>query len=166
MGPDRSDASLRFADPLTRLWRFADEIFVRCPRCDRRAVVFPSAATRDQRHSSLHRRLSCLQCGYQADWTAPRVGNGWRVPEASGPDDPYFGRPLWSQVECCGGHILWAYNLEHLNLLEAYLAARIRERGEYKGTMSLIERLPAWLKAARHREESLRAVRRLRESIQ
>jgi hypothetical protein len=31
--------------------------------------------------------------------------------------------------------------------------------------MSLLERLPAWLKAARHREEVLRALGRLRASL-
>jgi hypothetical protein len=31
--------------------------------------------------------------------------------------------------------------------------------------MSLVERLPVWLKAARNRDEVLRVIRRLRESL-
>lgn len=31
--------------------------------------------------------------------------------------------------------------------------------------MSLVERLPAWVKSAKHREELLRTIRRLRASV-
>ncbi len=155
----------RFVDPLTRLWRFADVILMRCPRCDQRATVVPAPAAATRWEAGLHRRLTCSACGYHQDWRAPRVGNGWRVPESSGPADPFFGQPLWLRTECCGGHVLWAYNADHLALLEDYLAATLRERGEYHGSMSLVERLPAWLKSAKHRDEALRGTRRLRKAL-
>jgi hypothetical protein len=157
----------RFRDPLTRLWRFADEILVHCPNCDREASVIPDLEFADDpRRSPLHRRLSCLRCGHTDSWTAPRAGIGWTIPEPSGPTDPYFGLPLWLRANCCGGHVLWAYNAKHLDLLEAYLTARLRERGDYLGSMSLVERLPAWLKSAKHRDEALRSIRRLRASLE
>ncbi len=59
----------------------------------------------------------------------------------------------------------WAYNVEHLNLLESYLRAQLRERGRWTGTMSLVERLPAWLKAAKHRDEALRTIAKLRTEL-
>jgi hypothetical protein len=155
----------RFRDPLTRLWRFADEILVRCPACHGQASVIPDATITDDFESRFYRRLSCLRCGHTDSWTAPRDGNARITPEPYGPDDPYFGLPLWLRADCCGGHVLWAYNAEHLNLLEAYLTARLRERGDYPGTMSLVERLPAWLKSAKHRDEALRAIRRLRSTL-
>ncbi|MGI5171658.1 hypothetical protein ACQEU3_45665 [Spirillospora sp. CA-253888] len=34
--------------------------------------------------------------------------------------------PLWLQRSCCG-HVLWAYNVRHLDLLESYAAAKLRE---------------------------------------
>jgi hypothetical protein len=81
--------------------------------------------------------------------------------EFGGPADPYFGTPLWLATDC-RGHVLWAYNAEHLDLLEAYVSARLRERGSIPGSMSLVERLPAWIKDGRHRSEVLSGLRRLR----
>jgi len=156
----------RFRDPLTRLGGFADKILVRCPACDGRAAVIPDPnVAGDGWRSRCHRRLSCLHCGYTDTWTAPREGNYRMVPEPCGSDDPYFRLPLWLRADCCGAHVLWAYNGEHLDLLEAYLAARLRERGDYPGSMSMVERLPAWLKSAKHRDEALRTIRRLRSSL-
>lgn len=152
----------RFRDPLTRLWRYQDEILVRCPACDAMAAVLPDPAAAG---SPLRRRLSCLACGHTAAWTAPRSGDFAFLPEGSGPEDPYFGLPLWLRADCCGANVLWAYNVDHLDLLEAYLAAKLRERGDYRGSMSLVERLPAWLKAAKHRDEALRTIGRLRASL-
>lgn len=158
MGGDDSD---RFRDPLTRLWQLADEILVRCPACDGPATVLADPTN----PSRFTRRLSCLGCGHTDEWTAPLHGNYRVVPEPSGPDDPYFGLPLWLRAGCCGDHVLWAYNARHLDLLESYLAARLRERGTYLGSMSLVERLPAWLTSAKHRDDALRTIRRLRASL-
>jgi hypothetical protein len=81
--------------------------------------------------------------------------------EFGGPDDPYFGTRLWLATDC-RGHVLWAYNTEHVDLLEAYVSAQLRERGAIPGSMSLVERLPAWIKDGRHRSEVLSGIRRLR----
>ncbi|MFD6678424.1 MULTISPECIES: hypothetical protein [Micromonospora] len=83
------------------------------------------------------------------------------MPEFSGPNDPYFGLPLWISIEC-RGRVLWAYNAEHLDLLEAYVSARLRERGQYMGSQTLVERLPAWIKDGKHRAEVLDAIGQLR----
>ncbi len=79
--------------------------------------------------------------------------------------DPFFRVPLWLRAECCGGHTLWAFNRPHLDLLENYVAARLRERGSIPASMSLVERLPAWAKSIKHREEVLRTIRRLRATL-
>jgi hypothetical protein len=158
--------SRRFRDPLTRLWNYSDEILVRCPACQGRAVVLAAPDTAGEAPATrLRRRLSCLGCAHGDTWTAPRRGNAWLLPDLSGPDDPYFGRPLWLQATCCGGHVLWAYNAAHLDLVEAYLAARLRERGSYIGSMSLVERLPRWMTLAKNRAEVLRTLRSMRASL-
>ncbi|MEW9532434.1 hypothetical protein AB0B72_28180, partial [Microbispora sp. NPDC049125] len=41
--------------------------------------------------------------------------------------DPFFGLHLWLQTPCCG-NVLWAYNIRHLDLLEGYIGADLRER--------------------------------------
>jgi hypothetical protein len=64
-----------------------------------------------------------------------------------GGGDAYFGLPLWLTTDC-RGHVLWAYNIAHLDLLEAFVSAQLRERGPILGSMSLVERLHAWIKDA------------------
>ena len=86
----------------------------------------------------------CPVCSYQAD---------------SG--DSFFGLPLWLTTEC-RGHTLWAYNTAHLDLLEAFVSAQLRERGPILGSMSLVERLPALIKDAKNRDDVIRAIHRLR----
>ena len=75
--------------------------------------------------------------------------------------------PLWFQVETRHGW-LWAYNLEHLDLIRRFVQAPLRERAVSYGTgpnMTLVARLPAWIKRAKNRDEVLRAVARIRASL-
>lgn len=81
--------------------------------------------------------------------------------------DPYFDLPLRVQSATRHGW-LWAYNLEHLDLIRAYVQAPLRERAPWYDTkqkMTLVARLPRWIKTAKHREEVLRAIERLRASL-
>jgi hypothetical protein len=165
MGSEGDADAVRFRDPLLRLPCFSGEILVHCPRCDARASIRPEL--RPEAHGRPHtwtpRRLTCPSCGLADRWTMPRSADGWHgVPlEFGGPDDPYFGIPLWLAT-ACRGHVLWAYNAKHLDLLESYVSARLRERGPIPGSMSLVERLPAWIKVSGHRRDVLRGIRRLR----
>jgi hypothetical protein len=72
--------------------------------------------------------------------------------------DPFFGLPLARQTPC-RGHVLWAYNVEHLELLRRFVAATIRERHAVDDApASLVEQLPAWMKAAESRAAVLAAI--------
>ncbi|MFG1943163.1 hypothetical protein [Nonomuraea sp. NPDC048826] len=108
---------------------------------------------------NLRRRLSCGGCGYLKDETVGSVVVG-------APVDPFFRRPLWLRARC-RGHVLWAYDAQHLDLLEAYVAAKLRERGGVApgAPASLVERLPTWLKSAKNRAEISRTIRRLRLTL-
>lgn len=60
---------------------------------------------------------------------------------------------------------LYAYNAEHLEYLASYIGGRLRR--EVPGTSSVrnrsqLSRLPAWVKSAKNREQSLKAIERLR----
>lgn len=148
---------------MIRVQRFADEVLVRCPGCGECAVVLSHlgepeyAAPRSDGRLVARRRLRCQACGLSQDKfpTESVLGR---------PVDPFFRLPLWLQADC-RGKLLWAYNAEHLDLLEAYVAARHRERGSLPGSMSMVERLPAWLKSAKNRAEILRAIQQLRSSL-
>lgn len=152
----------RFQDPRSGIWDDLGEILVRCPSCSHKARVAPvSTETSDERPVFTPRRVSCLSCGYFGDrpavsqWTIYRDGR-----------DPYFGLRLWFTADCVG-HVLWAYNVPHLDLLESFVSATRRERGlrPPAARSSLVERLPSWMKQAKHRDEILKAIERLRSKI-
>ena len=65
-----------------------------------------------------------------------------------------FSRPT------CAGDLLWANNAIHLDYLESYVAAALRERS--LGPATLQWYLPSWMKHAKNREEIPRAIARLR----
>jgi hypothetical protein len=75
--------------------------------------------------------------------------------------DFYFHLPLWLQTTCCNEN-LWALNPRHLDYLESYVSAELRE-GHGHGTMA--SKLPRWVMSAKNREEVLRCISKLREMI-
>lgn len=158
-------ASARFADPDVSLYALAeDPIQVVCPACQARAEVTPwlDGEKPPGRYSAWWpRRLVCRTCGHVRNWPddAADTTTCW-----GGQADPYFRQPLWLRADCCGGQTLWAFNQRHLDILEGYVGARLRERGTYSG-MTLLAKLPAWLKSAKHRTEILRTIARLRASL-
>ncbi|WIX81362.1 TFIIB-type zinc ribbon-containing protein [Amycolatopsis carbonis] len=157
---------LRFRDQRLTAWHFsAGEVLVRCPRCGEcaRVVVVPGAGAELREP----RRLACGQCGYVRGQTGQtRYG-----PAPSGTVcDPYLQEPLWLQGDC-GGNVLWAYNEAHLDYLEAFVVARLREKvvvgeGEWRRRMTMVAKLPAWLKAAKNRERVLRGIERMQATLQ
>ncbi|MFB4314773.1 hypothetical protein [Actinomadura sp. 21ATH] len=159
----------RFTDPGVRLWAFADDILVRCPRCGGRAVVSPYPEHRESHPSPAVRltaphRLVCPACAHTAEWTARHERGYARPPRLTGPNGPFFDLPLWLSRPCCG-HVLWAYNEPHLTLIESYVSAHLRERGGWTGSGSMLEHLPAWIKAASNRPELLKTIQALRSTL-
>ncbi|OJF10848.1 hypothetical protein [Couchioplanes caeruleus] len=149
----------RFRDPRTHLATLASgDVIVICPRCAGPAIVRPHSD--GSRYSMFWpRRLTCTGCAYYDSWTS---SSPWYW---EGPIDPFFQQPLWLRANCCGGKTLWAYHGEHLDLIEDYVRARQRERGPERSFTSLLEKLPAWIKAAGNRDEILRTCRQLRAKL-
>jgi len=65
--------------------------------------------------------------------------------------------PLWLRAECCGGETLWAANEEHLEYIAEYVGAGLRKRRS--------GRLPGWMKDAKHRDEVLHHLDRMRATL-
>ncbi|BCJ48340.1 hypothetical protein GCM10010168_77340 [Actinoplanes ianthinogenes] len=148
----------RFLDPSTRLYALAaDDIEVVCPRCAARALVVPQRVDGTS-VLSWPRRLICTSCASTASWSPRGQASHWGAPV-----DPFFQLPLWLQADCCG-RTLWAFNEAHLTLLHDYVAAHLRERARADPGLTLVARLPRWVKAAKHRDEVLRTITRLRQS--
>ncbi|MCX4766478.1 hypothetical protein OG562_37005 [Streptomyces sp. NBC_01275] len=155
-----SPAPVRFRDPRVTQYDYVSSMLVRCPRCERVAHYECRPGRAPDAHGVIRseRRLVCRSCGLS------------RI--SSGPSKAHSGgqpcRPsLWLRAETRHG-VVWAYNLEHLDLLRRFVAASLRERAPWYDTgrkMTLIARLPAWIKSAKNRTEVLRALDRLRASV-
>lgn len=155
----------RFRDPQHTKYHFVDHVLVRCPKCAGIAHVAPAShATGDVAPlPSAQRRLVCRACGLTREATG-----GPRLAGARGEaTDPDFGLPLWLQAETRHGR-LWAYNPEHLEFIRQFVQASLRERAPWYAhakRMTLIARLPTWIKSAKNRREVLRCIERIRASL-
>lgn len=155
-GPGRHfDSGASLAD-------YADRIMVVCPKCGGRALVLPKL-DRPQSMPLLTdpRRLVCAGCAAVADWAAETRDNARIYPVLGGPEDPFFGRPLWLRTSCVG-QVLWAYNERHIDDLAEYVAAPLRESRAGSGTWGMFPRLPRWMKRADNRREVLAGLETLR----
>ncbi len=124
----------------------------RCGRCGRKAVV-----ERSMRGTVSPVPVRCEGCGAVTRHGVLRV-RGEGVPEG-----PRFrGLDLWLQTPC-GGRVLWACDEAHLDFLERYVAAGLRE--QEAGNASLASRLPAWMKSRKNRAAVLRGLHRLRATL-
>ncbi len=73
---------------------------------------------------------------------------------SNSPTAPFFGFPLWLQIDCCD-NTLWAYNEKHLASLTAYIASK--NRGEWP----MKSRLPKWMITAKNRDTVLKCLAKL-----
>lgn len=79
--------------------------------------------------------------------------------------DPIFGLPLWYQCEV-RNELFWAFNVAHLQYIQQYVAAKLRERGitprnTIRKNSSLLSRLPVFIKTAKHRADLEKAISKL-----
>ena len=109
-------------------------------------------------------RLKCDHCGdeyeYDAKVTFHHMHNGLMC-------DSIFGLPLWLQKEF-GNDLFWAFNHEHLQLLEDFISAKHRERGiEPRNTIrknsSMASRLPEFIQKSGNRQDLINVIGKLRK---
>lgn len=151
-----SEINERFIDTGELIYELGNEFLVVCPKCSGKAKVFSIEIASEIINNKLFapRRLVCVICAYRKDWIGGQISIG-------GSFDWYFRLPLWLEISCCG-ETLWAYNLKHLEILENYVAAKLRERTK-KGRNSFLSKLPKWIKSAKNRREVLKAIGKLKE---
>jgi hypothetical protein len=114
--------------------------------------AMPTARTVD---GKLKVRVRCPACAKSVDYPAMIAF----PPQGSSPAKVW--RPLYLTAQV-GGHTLVVDNLAHLDALEQWLGASLRERGPVRG-LTMMARLPAWMKSATMRPKILRALGHLRE---
>lgn len=157
----------RFRDPRSTKCDFLVSVLVRCPGCEKVAHVGTAPDPTGVRDQSLFapRRLVCRNCGLAKEWNRGSVVlHRDRHKSAT---DPYFDVRLWLQTETRHGWV-WAYNLEHLDLIRRFVQAPLREGipwHEQGRRMTVVARLPAWIQQAKNRDEVLRAIARIHTSL-
>ncbi|MFJ2744412.1 hypothetical protein ACIO3O_32710 [Streptomyces sp. NPDC087440] len=157
----------RFRDPRSTQYDFLVSVLVRCPRCDKiaRIVAGPELPGVHGPGLSASRRLVCRNCGTSRESSCGYV-TSYRAPHEPAVD-PYFGVRLWLQTETRHGWV-WAYDLEHLDLIKRFVQASLREGipwHDHGRKMTVVARLPAWMQQARNRDEVLRAIARIHASL-
>jgi hypothetical protein len=151
----------RFIDDGRTIDAFSDLFLVRCPRCQHRARVMALEQPIPIAPELPMRRVTCSTCGYTRDWPADGTQVvGWTI---HGPFDWYFDLPLWLQTPCCG-RVLFAYNSDHLNHLEAFLSASLRNV-DRRRNQSVASRLPKWMQLKHNRDAVLQGLTRLRSLL-
>lgn len=100
--------------------------------------------------------VRCEVCGRESNTKL-----NWRRPFEATAVDPYFSLPLHLKIGCGRGE-LWAYNPRHLDELIRFARARIRRRTPIQG-LSMIARLPPWVKSAKNRGKVIKCLEALVE---
>ncbi|MBI5190646.1 MAG: hypothetical protein HZA22_08210 [Nitrospirae bacterium] len=137
----------RFQDDGSWIGDFSDEVLVVCPRCSGMATL---TAVKDKDGRTAEHRRVCTSCG--STHTFGQVAD----------------YSLWLVTEC-KGNTLMALNERHLDYMESYVKAELRE-GNRDGSAvyrnkTVASRLPAWIKSAKNRDDVLKCIKRLRERI-
>ncbi|MHC0036640.1 hypothetical protein [Pseudoneobacillus sp. C159] len=75
----------------------------------------------------------------------------------------FYGHNTWLNTRCCG-EVLWAYNKEHLDLMEGFILSSLRERLP-NINQSLASRLPSWMQSSKNRQELEKGFSVLRKQL-
>lgn len=128
------------------------------PRCFRCGGMLPKRiAAKPRFHKGKATgRAKCPSCGHIHDYPVALAAE----PLSAG-IDPFFGYPVYLSVPV-GRWTLWAWNLRHLEWLEAWISASLRERRPPSYHFTMMARLPQWMKRASNRQAVLKGLARLR----
>jgi hypothetical protein len=125
---------------------FGYDVLVECPKCSNCAFARKSS------EKYPYFRIICNRCGLLPISNTLSWGSGY-----------FMDYQLWLRVNCCG-HVLWAYNMQHLDFLESYVAASLRER-KPNINQSLASRLPVWIKSTKNRDQLIKGIQKLKDKL-
>jgi len=145
--------STRFHDQNKRLSDFQTEVLVVCPTCCKKAIAKVDYELKKA-------ILFCESCGFNkqipTEVTVFGINGNWNIAAHS-----YFGAQLWLQHPF-KNDVFIAFNADHLNYLEQYIAADLREHKDRTG-FTLLERLPKFYHDAKNRKALLAIIQKLKK---
>ena len=104
--------------------------------------------------------IKCQNCGQSRDYKPNSLAIRTIFRDSGDATDPHYDHPLWLQGNI-KGNLFWAYNDEHLDYLKQYITAKIRERAVGATFMTMIARLPNFIKSAKNRPTLLKLIEKL-----
>lgn len=143
------------AERITHRQRYNAIVKRNCDECGKRIeIIIPN-----QREKVVKITLPCPACGTTRTYEPTHEVITHRYNELKPAHDPIFHLPLWLQANV-KGNVFWAYNRKHLQEIKRYVNAKLRERTTSIG-MTMVERLPQFIKEAKNREALLKTIERL-----
>ncbi len=121
-----------------------------CPSCAKKAVATVNFETKKS-------RLFCVKCGYNKE-TSTAINKKATLETAA---NHYFQAELWLQAPF-KNELFWAYNNIHLEYLEKYISATLREHKD-RTHFTLLEKLPKFYHEAKNREGLLKIIEKLKK---
>lgn len=143
----------RFQDKNYRISEFYKDVVVHCLGCNNKAIATVNFETKTA-------KLICTSCGYSKQENI-YINIANQTPTMQTAAHLYFGAKLWLQLPF-KNEIVWAYNYQHLDYLEAYIAATIRESNN-RTHFTLLEKLPKFYHDAKNRIALLKLMEKLKE---
>jgi hypothetical protein len=136
----------RFRDIGKEVHDFGHTYIVKCPECSKRALVV--SVDFEKNNFTTNWKFICSNCGRFEEKTS--------------------SLELWLSAKCCGKE-LWFYNEEHLNYIYEFVNADLRENFPLVNVgwrnSSMVSRLPKWMKESNNREELIKCMDSLRETL-
>lgn len=143
----------RFTDQHKRLTDFQNEVWVYCPQCQKQSIarLLPEAK---------NARLACVHCGFHKEFStvvSDESGSSYEIIQAA---HMYFDAALWFSAPF-KNEVIWAYNPKHLEYIEMYISAKLREQKD-RTHFTLLEKLPKFYHEARNRDALLKIIGKLK----
>ena len=130
----------------------AHPILVACEKCGKCASLREFTFVNEKIPTQRIGNCSCLHCGHQ--WSMPAEWNF------------YSTGTLWLTIRC-HKNVLWILNRPHLDFMEQFIAADLREeRMPEMSSRRLSSALPRWLISGKNRDDVVRCLKKLREKLE
>jgi hypothetical protein len=139
----------RFQDENLTKYDFYKEALIVCPSCSKKATTIVD-------FEACEAKLFCTHCSCIKKTTTKFNKNG-SVEVAA---NRYFDAELWLQSSF-KNDVFWAYNDNHLDYLERYISATLREHKDRTG-FTILEKLPKFYHEAKNREGLLKIIAKLK----
>lgn len=131
-----------------------------CGACGHKWVKLERRLARMPAYAPTSLDAACGRCGHMQ----PVSACWWADADLARGMEPFFGLSLAWREPLRNGREIWAFGPQHLVELKRYVLSTLRER-ECAHNRSYFMRLPAWVKAAKHRGAVLAAIGRIEKRM-